>query len=98
MMLPWGGTFEGFCTIFSNSDVVRGFFVFLILVWVYGGFVFGQSQRLVIEGLKRFSDEDAREILKDHWSEIEKKGLTSSRANDDAFFSGFIFSSPLLPF
>lgn len=85
-MLPWGGTFEGFCTIFSNSDVVRGFFVFLILVWVYGGFVFGQSQRLVIEGLKRFSDEDAREILKDHWSEIEKKGLTSSRANDAAFF------------
>ena len=85
-MPPWKATFGGFSTIFSSFDAVRSFFLSVIFVWLCGGFVFGQSQRLDIKGLNRFSDEDAREVLKDHWSEIEKEGLTPSRANDAAFF------------
>ncbi len=85
-MLLWEVTFGAFSIIFLSFDIVRSFFVLFICVWGYADYAVAQSQRLVINGLNQFSEKDAREVLKDHWTEIEKKGLTSSLADDAAFF------------
>jgi outer membrane protein insertion porin family len=45
-----------------------------------------EGQTLVFQGLRDFSEKDARESLDDQWKEIQKKGLTASRANDAAYF------------
>ena len=60
-------------------------FCMILVSWAYLTTT-SYAQTLVFRGLGRFSDKDARESLDDQWKEIKTKGLTSSRANDAAYF------------
>ena len=42
--------------------------------------------RLLLSGLQDMKEEAVREILKEQWGEISKRGLSPSRADDAAFF------------
>lgn len=76
---------DSFTTSLS-SDVLSISVLTCLILCAWCGLALEQGPRLVLQGLKGFSEADAREVLKDHWTEIKKKGLSPSRANDAAFF------------
>lgn len=76
------------CCTTSLSSSMRAYPFILAFLWAIAVTAIAQSAtpRLAIKGLEQFEEKVALELLKDQWAEIEKKGLTPSRANDAAYF------------